>query len=366
MCEHPQPRCTTTATVFCQIAPPDLLARLAERGTPEQRKAALDTIASSASIRARRGMINQLLREPAAAQQALALLAPPAPAAKRAVYEANHGGQQDLPGRLARSEGDAPVADHAVNEAYDGAETTFDFYQQVFGRDSIDGHGLPIVSSVHYGVGFDNAQWNGTQMVYGDGSGRIFVEGGLTRALEVIGHELTHGVTQYTAGLIYQEQSGALNESISDVFGSLVKQRHLGQSADQADWLIGEGILAPGLGDALRSMKDPGANLAGGNQPAHMRDYRQLPSDNNPSNDNGGVHINSGIPNHAFYLAATAIGGNAWEKPGTIWYRTLTERLKPDADFHAAALATVAVAEEAFGVSERAKVEQAWQQVGVL
>lgn len=360
--QQDRPAC---GSCLCSIAPPDLLAHLVEEGTAEQREAALMTIASSASFRTRRSLVAAFLRDPAAAPAALALLAPPA-GEQRTVYDAGHAGQGALPGRKVRGEGDAPAADPAVNEAYDGADTTHGFYEQLFGRDSIDGKGMEIVSSVHYGVNFDNAFWNGSQMVYGDGSGRIFVTGGLTKAIDVIGHELTHGVTQYTAALEYHDQPGALNESLSDVFGSLIKQRMLAQSAAQADWLIGEGILVPALGQALRSMKDPGTAFAGDNQPAHMRDYRQLPNDNDPRNDNGGVHINSGIPNRAFYLAATAIGGNAWEKAGKIWYLALTERLKPTDDFRAAAEATIAIAEQTFSSAERDAVESAWQTVGVV
>jgi Zn-dependent metalloprotease len=182
-------------------------------------------------------------------------------------------------------------------------------------------------------------------------------------------HELTHGVTQFTAGLRYRAQSGALNESFSDVFGSLVKQRSLGQAADQADWLIGEGILGPQLpGDALRSLKAPGTAFQFDNQPAHMDQYVQLPDDGDPRHDHGGVHINSGIPNHAFFLAATAIGGNAWEIAGSVWYTTLTTRLDENSDFQAAADATARVAGELFGAggAEQQAVQAAWQQVGIV
>ena len=155
------------------------------------------------------------------------------------------GNESDLPGVIARGEGDPTVADPAVNEAYDGAGATYDLYSAAFSRDSIDGLGMELISSVHFDEGFNNAFWNGAQMVYGDGDGRLFT--GFTKSIDVIGHELTHGVTQHTAGLAYEGQSGALNESFSDVFGSLVKQRSLNQTADRADWLIGEGILGPAL-----------------------------------------------------------------------------------------------------------------------
>ena len=210
---HAHPHCDC----FCFIAPPDLLAHLAKEGTPEQRDAALQTIASSASIRARRSIISELLQSSDTRAAAFAFMAVPAQA-ERTVYDAQHGGQASLPGQKVRGEGDAPTADDGANEAYDGAGTTYEFYEQVFSRNSIDGAGMDILSSVHFGVGYDNAFWNGSQMVYGDGSGHIFALGHLTKSIDVIGHELTHGVTQFTAGLTYHKQSGALKMLLSGGF----------------------------------------------------------------------------------------------------------------------------------------------------
>jgi Zn-dependent metalloprotease len=358
----------TCADCFCLIAPPDLIARLAQEGTPEQRQAALQTIASSATLRARRSLLTDFLQRPETHDAALAFIAPAAAPAveERKVYDAHNNGGADLPGELKRSEGDPPSSDEAVNEAYDGAGATYDFYRQVFNRNSIDDAGLEIDSSVHYLLNYDNAAWNGSQMVYGDGSGHIFATGSLTKPIDVIGHELTHGVTQFTSGLVYHKQPGALNEHFSDVMGSLVKQWKDSQTADQADWMIGEGTLVPALGPALRSMKAPGTAFHGDRQPAHMNDYEDLPDNNLPGNDNGGVHINSGIPNRAFFLAATAIGGNAWETAGHIWYTTFTEKLTRTASFADAANATVQVAGESFSSDIQDKVRQAWQDVGVL
>jgi hypothetical protein len=174
---------------------------------------------------------------------------------RRTVYDARQ--DTTLPGRLVRGEGSRPSGDIAVNEAYDGAGATYDLYNQVYQRNSVDDRGLRIDSTVHFDVQYDNAFWNGNQMVYGDGDGRLFNR--FTIAIDVIGHELTHGVVQFEAGLQYRNESGALNESFADVFGSLVKQRTLNQTADQADWLIGAGLLAAGVnGQALRSLKAPG------------------------------------------------------------------------------------------------------------
>jgi len=181
-----------------------------------------------------------------------------------------------------------------------------------------------------------------------------------------LGHELTHGVTEFTAGLEYQDQSGALNESISDVFGALTKQRALNQTADKADWLIGAGLLAAGIkGIALRSMKAPGTAyddwlLGKDPQPAHMSKYIET------TEDNGGVHINSGIPNKAFYLAAIAIGGNAWEVAGNIWFQTLLDpRLASNAQFIDFANLTVDNAGKLYDDNVKASVAKAWQGVGI-
>ncbi|MDA0159766.1 M4 family metallopeptidase [Solirubrobacter ginsenosidimutans] len=351
----------------CFIAPPDLLAYVIERGDPPEREAALRTIAASAALRAQRQLVGTLMRTLDVDAGQLNLV-PTAATGQRTVYDSEHGGRTSLPGKLVRSEGDPPSSDAAVNEAYDGAGATSAFYRDAYGRNSIDGQGLELVSSVHYGVRYENAFWNGVQMVYGDGGGQLFNPGAFTHALDVIAHELTHGVTQYTAGLEYSLQPGALNESFSDVFGVLAKQYAARVEADEAEekWLIGAGALVPKWGRALRSMKAPGTAWQGDQQPATMDGYVDLPDDNDPSNDNGGVHINSGIPNHAFYLAATAVGGFAWETVGRVWYVTLTDRLDSTAQFADAATATVEVARELFGDGIERAVTDAWTEVGVL
>lgn len=336
------------------ILPPHILRAIVERGTPQQRAWALQTLAHSERMRGRRELLGDIATASAI----------PAAGKQRSVYDAKHGSR--LPGTLVRSEGEPPTGDAAVNEAYDGAGATYDLYYDVYGRNSIDDRGMPLVSTVHYRVKYPNAFWDGHQMVYGDGDDKIFQR--FTIAVDVIGHELTHGVTQYEAGLEYADQPGALNESFSDVFGSLVKQRILGQTAGKADWLIGAGLFTAAVrGKALRSMAAPGTAyddpLIGKDpQPADMAHYVQT------ADDNGGVHINSGIPNRAFYLAATAIGGNAWEKAGKVWYVTLRDRLRPTADFKAAAALTVAVAKDLFGARSTVAraVSDGWAKVGVL
>jgi Zn-dependent metalloprotease len=281
----------------------------------------------------------------------------------RYVYDAQH--THDLRRKLVMSEHKRRSKDVAVMEAYDGAGVTHDFLSQVYGRNSIDGRGMRIDQTVHYGNRFDNAMWNGRQMIYGDGDGILFNR--FTIALDVIGHELTHGVTQTTARLGYEDQTGALNEHISDAFGSMVKQWVLGQSAKDADWLIGAGLFtARVIGRAVRSLAEPGSGyddpiLGRDPQPAHMRDYVFT------DDDNGGVHINSGIPNHAFYLAAIRLGGRTWEVLGRIWFEVLTKRLGPAADFDDFARITIEVAGEMYGNGGRVQqiVRDAWAEVGL-
>jgi Zn-dependent metalloprotease len=336
---------------FCGILPPHILLSIIAHGTEEERREALATLTQSERFRERRLLFATLPVLMLGAEKL------------RTVYDAK--GKTSLPGVRVRGEGDLPTPDDAVNEAYDGAGATYDLYFEAYGRNSIDGQGMRLDSSVHYGHAYDNAFWDGAQMVYGDGDGKLFER--FTRSVDVIGHELTHGVTAHEANLDYQGQPGALNESFSDVFGSLVKQRTLGQSAAQADWLIGQGLFTPMVkGMALRSMKAPGTAyddpvLGKDPQPATMKGYVET------NEDDGGVHINSGIPNHAFYLAAVSIGGNAWENAGQIWYDALTKRLRRDSDFAAAARETLAAASDRYGSgsAEAEAVSDAWKKVGV-
>jgi Zn-dependent metalloprotease len=280
------------------------------------------------------------------------------------IHTASNG--STLPGELVRSSDQPESGDAAVDEAATGSVATLDLYSQTLSRSSFDDQGSPVVVTVHYETDYDNAFWDGKQLVFGDGDHKVFDR--FTKPVDVLGHEFTHGVTQFTAALAYEGQSGALNESISDVFGVLVKQRLLGQSAADADWLIGEGIFLPAVqGSALRSMKDPGSAydddvLGKDPQVASMDDYVDT------TDDNGGVHINSGIPNKAFYLAASALGGNAWDQAGPIWYAALTGgSVTAATDFAGFAQATVAAAAQVSGAGSPAvdAVSQAWSQVGV-
>ncbi|MFC8038575.1 M4 family metallopeptidase [Paenarthrobacter sp. NPDC057355] len=344
---------------MCSIVPPYMLRRIAAQDEPRLRAVARAAKESLLQIKGLQAIRTATLpAAPPSARQAK-----PGPP-KRTIYDA--GSLEDLPGHLVRKEGAAPVGDAAADEAYDGLGGTHRLYGEVFGRDSIDDAGLPLDATVHYGKLYDNAFWNGSQMVFGDGDGQIFQR--FTKSVSVIGHELAHGVTQYTANLAYRNQAGALNESMSDVFGVLVEQYTKQQTAEQASWLIGQGLFTDQVqGEALRSMKAPGTAydddvLGKDPQPDSMDSYVRT------SADNGGVHINSGIPNRAFYVVAAELGGHAWEAPGQIWYGTLTSGALPTTcTFGKFARTTLATAEELFGSGspEHDAVRKAWDTVKV-
>ncbi|WP_299527301.1 M4 family metallopeptidase [uncultured Streptomyces sp.] len=344
--------------VFCTIVPPHLLDRLARSDDPVLAGPARRTLAADGLRRTRRRAAT-LEAPPVVPATAGAVPTKP----HRTLYDCRNG--TALPGREVRDEGEDATGDASVNRAYAGLGATFELLLQAYGRSSIDGKGMPLIGSVHYDEKYNNAFFDGEQMVFGDGDGEIFLD--FTVAVDVIAHELAHGLTQHTANLVYEGQSGALNESVSDVFGSLVKQYSLGQSAEQADWLIGAGLLAPRVsGEALRSMKAPGTAydddvLGKDPQPASMDDYIET------DDDNGGVHLNSGIPNRAFYLLATALGGNSWERAGQLWFDVLTGgELTATADFADFARLTVSAARDRFGEGdEREAVLKAWSEVGV-
>jgi Thermolysin metallopeptidase, alpha-helical domain/Thermolysin metallopeptidase, catalytic domain len=333
----------------CSFVPPFLLERIAASSHGGAVHSRL-TLARDQELREGR-----LARRSASAVGAETAAAPQHPA--WVVHTARQG--SSLPGDVVRAAGDAASGDPSADEAAGGIAATLALYDEAFARSSYDGAGAEVVLTVHYERDYDNAFWNGEQLVFGDGDGKIF--GSFTRPVDVLGHEFAHAVTQFSAGLVYQGQPGALNESVSDCFGMCLKQRLLGQTADQADWLVGAGIFLPGVrARALRDMAHPGTayddpTLGRDPQVGDMADYVDT------SDDNGGVHTNSGIPNRAFHLASTAIGGDTWQGAGQIWYAALTGgRVSAETDFAGFAAATV----EAAGAHSDA-VSQAWATVGI-
>ena len=339
----------------CTFVPPYLLQRVAMRaGTRHASASGSQTLQVDDRLRSR--------RESPPGHMA----APPLPGTKTRVVHTAHN-TESLPGEVVRSDGDPAVGDLAVDEAFDSSGQVLDMFDSQFGRQSIDGRGGTVSITVHYGRDYDNAFWDGTQLVFGDGDAQIFER--FTKPMDVMAHEFTHGVTQFTVGLAYQDQPGALNESISDVFASMAKQRVLGQTAAEADWLIAAGLFMPGIkAKALRSMREPGTayddpQIGRDLQVGSMADYVQTDA------DSGGVHINSGIPNRAFALAALAIGGYSWEKAGQVWYDTMVNgQLSARASFESFAEATVASARRLFPNEESVaeKIQAAWLEVGLF
>jgi Zn-dependent metalloprotease len=337
------------------ITPPHMLRKLLESKDKDIREMALNTLLASTRLRGQRTTRAAFFSAAASAN------------GRRTIFDLRNS--TDLSTAFTSRSEDGPAsADETVNRAFDGLGTTRQFYKDIFDRSSVDDRGMRLEAYVHYDVGYNNAFWDGREMIFGDGDGHVFTD--FTKSVDVIAHELTHGVTQFTAGLDYHNQSGALNESISDVFGSLVKQWSLNQTAEEADWLIGADIFAPALaGQALRSMKAPGQaynnDLLGKDpQPDNMNRYVQLPDTD--AGDNGGVHINSGIPNKAFYLTAVGIGGSSWEAPGHIWFESV-KASDPNTQFADFADTTYAKAGALYGVggAEQQAVASAWRDVGI-
>ncbi|KAL7915147.1 hypothetical protein GGI35DRAFT_436176 [Trichoderma velutinum] len=406
MCDHHQAR------AMCHYVPPHVLRHIAQsQAIPEEaRQAASRTLSADTTFRDRRvqaiasgqtstatdrsipaaqapfvSKLLSLLPQYASRQrgltytkiykQRITFIGPAAVAAphdaplelRRAVYDGRN--QADLPGDLVRTEGAPRTRDRQVNNVYDGIGITVKFFHTVFSRDAIDGKGGTPIVTVHYDedpeiYGYDNAFWDGTQLAFGDGDGILFDY--FTDSLDVVAHEVTHAVTQYTANIGFTKQAGGLNESISDVFAAMVEQWFFGQTAEKADWLTGQNIFAISVkGAALRNIAQPGTAyndevLGKDSQVAHFSQY----------NDDLDVHESSGIPNRAFYLVATELGDFSYKRAGRIWFATLTDsrvkRVGRNITFKQWADVTVAQAETLFDASVSTIVRNAWVTVGVL
>jgi len=269
---------------------------------------------------------------------------------------------QEVVGTKVRSEGQGKTGNTEVDNVYDFTGDVRAFYKDVHGRNSIDGQGMKLESTVNYGQNFENAFWDSSRMTYGRPGPNSPFKTFVLR--DVTGHEISHGVTERVSNIVYRNQPGALNEHLSDVFGALVEQRVKGHTASQASWLVGEGIWKEGVnGKALRDMRNPGTAfndpaLGKDPQPGHMRDY------NRTRGDNGGVHINSGIPNRAFVLFSDAVGGHAWEVPGKIWYEARANAGSTPS-FSQFAYHTIEAAKKLGHMEAVPKLEKAWGDVGI-
>jgi vibriolysin len=287
----------------------------------------------------------------------------------RQTYTANNS--TSLPGTLKRSEGSANIGDVALDAAHNNAGSVYDYYKNVHGRDSYDNAGATLKASVHYSTSYNNAFWNGTQMVYGDGDGTTFIA--LSRDLDVDAHELTHAVTERTANLVYSNESGALNEATSDILGNSCEAYTENAGTPNSNtWKVGEDIYTPNTaGDALRYMNDP---ALGG-------DYDYYPTRYTGTSDNGGVHSNSGIANLAYYLmvmggshprgktttvvtALSSTSSTSLNMAQKIWYRALTVYWTSSTGFSGARTGTVSAATDLYGAAAAASVTAAWDAVG--
>lgn len=353
-----------TPIVRSGFVPPGILEHVSqsELADDETRENARVTLRSDAKIREQRAA----LVGPAATDQphdpeAVALVL------RRAIYDGRN--LSPLPGTLTRAEGAVRTRDRQINNIFDGVGITIKFFHTVFGRNAIDGNGGTPLVTVHHNpnpgtLGYNNAFWNSRQFVFGDGDGITFDY--FADSLDVVAHELTHAITEYTAGIPYEGQAGGLNESISDVFAALVEQWHFNQTAADADWITGQNLFPIAFkGAALRNIANPGTAF---NDPILGRD-RQI-AHFSQYNDNLDVHDTSGIPNRAFYLIAIGFGGFAWLKAGRIWYETLRDpRVKEFGyriTFKNWADVTVDQADSLFGVPASIIVRNAWVSVGVL
>jgi Zn-dependent metalloprotease len=329
----------------CYFLPPVIIRKqIEEAKTPELRRKAMRNLEVSSALRRERRIKNTMY----------GMFMSVGAEKQRSIHDMMHSWNYDkLPGKLIRSEGHPDISgDNDANNAYENSGHTFDFYKEVFQRISIDNNGMPLHSSVRMGEDWDNAQWTGQYMIYGEGGGGFLKKGKLTN-LVVCAHELTHGVTENESNLAYEDEMGGLNEGLSDIFGVMCDQWVKKQKVDEASWLVGEGIVENG--DALRSMKEPGTGFPGDPQINNYKDF-------DPSMD---PHVCSGVPNKAFYLTCMEIGGYSWEKAGKIWYIALKDTVKEDTKFLDLANSTFTIAGQMFGDDVQKAVRKGWEGVGV-
>jgi Zn-dependent metalloprotease len=339
----------------CSIIPKDVLERLAADPTldDDARRSMLNAALLDTEIRELRAASSAVTR---VASMSLIGATTLAPAPTINVYDCRNS--MSLPG--------VPIpdpsgfGDSTAKRTLDETTAVVDFLQTAFGRNSIDDGGMTLLSSIHFGRDFNNAKWTGTQMLYGDGDGKIFLD--FTLANDVIGHEIAHGITQYTSDFEYSDEAGGLNESISDVIGSMFRQWRLNQDVSSADWLIGANIMGPVARSrgfrCLRDMSNPGGSHCLAAQPSHYSDYQ-------PGMD---PHYSSGIPNFAFYNAAMTMGGQSWNEIGTVWYQALTAYgISPDLGMAAFADRTRDSADRLFSAKPQVRncIDQGWASVGL-
>lgn len=340
---------------LCQIIPIEVLIRFSKdkKLTLSERKRFADTVAFEMEWRKQRNSQDKFLRN-----SRNLLPGTEAIAKQPSVYIYTCRNTTSIPGTYISRPSSS--TDQSARRAFTETTAVANFFSRIFGRNSVDNAGRSLVSSIHYSIAYNNAFWNGSQMIYGDGDGKIFLD--FTKSTDVIAHELTHGVTQFSAGLAYTNEAGGLNESMSDVFGTMFRQWRAGQDVNTADWLIGRDIMGPGSisrgYNCLRSMANPAAAYCLAPQPMHFSQYRRGMD----------PHYSSGIPNFAFYRAAMSVGGFSWEKVGQIWYKALTGYVaSPNMRMLTFANRTRSVAGTLFPnePAVKAAVNDAWAAVGL-
>lgn len=280
----------------------------------------------------------------------------------RTVYDAEE--KTSLPGKVVREEGSNPVGDDDIDNAYDYSRNTLDFYKEFFNRNSIDNKGFYIHATVNYGKKYSNAFWNHKQIVFGKGDQEIFKSFML---LDIMGHEISHGLTSHSANLEYYSEPGSINEHFSDVFGMAIKQYFLGEDNKTSKWIVGEGIFCEGIqGSGIRSFKSPGSaysdpRIGSDRQPAHYKDKYT------GEEDGRGCHINSGILNKLFYEYCINTGDNSFGDPAKIWYEVLTTKLSGKSNFHDFVNATQEVIIQNYGTGLKYKAfREAGKCVGLI
>jgi Zn-dependent metalloprotease len=343
----------------CCAVPKSMMRHLADQsGDPAHRQLLLDQMGRASQLRARR----------ATASATPSAHAPGSRPLHRRIFDAQQ--ETMLPGQLLRDEGKPPSTDEAANEVYDNLGLALQFFSSVLGHNSADGAGMRVDASVHYDFKFINAMWTGHQMAVGDGDGKSIRH--LSRSLGIIAHEFSHAVSQHLVkgglGVVQlpdrppelKGEAGALNESFSDVFASMIKQWHAGHDVKQADWLLGEDIVSGSGNHAIRSLKDPGNKSLTWAKDDQVKDYRRFKVTQE-------AHTASGIGTHAFYLAAMQAGGRSWESLARVWFQGFS-RLRARATFLDAAHETMAAAASIHGKTSTVydAVRTGWKSVRVL
>ena len=355
----------------CGFMPPFVMEQLLDSANPEIRRTALNTIRADEKERTLRGtpqrfgMLGRLRSRRGC---------------RREIYDLEHG-WNSTPAKgetPARTEKQGPTGIDDVDRAFDNAGIVYDFYKEELGRDSLDGDGYGLHARVRFGRGVINAYWDGYRMIYGAGDGHFFLSS--TRSLSIAAHEMTHGVLNFTSNLAYEGETGAVNETFCDVMGLVISHWHAHRIGTNADWTIGSEIFGEGLREipgVLRGVRifteEPAFSHPELGHDLQKKHYSYFFHTGN-EDDHGGVHVNSGIGNLAFFLAAQDIGGDVWDKPMRIWYQAFTVGLRPgrrrpkdpiQVTYAAAASATVVAARDLYGETEARKVAAAWEAVGV-